>query len=102
MSTDYTLEIVPLSAIDWHQDDNPRVFDDLEARVINLFESDFESWEPIVVAPIGGGRYRGIDGFARTTTADRRGLKHLRARIEQLPTDVRDRSFELNRKLDVL
>jgi len=97
MSTDYTLEIVPLDAIDWRQDDNPRVFDDLEARVANLFESDPDSWEPIVVAPIGGGRYRGIDGFARSTTADRRRRQHLRARIEQMPTDVRDRSFELNR-----
>lgn len=97
MNASYTIEVIALTSVDWQQDDNPRVFDDLKARVANLIESDLQSWEPIVVAPIGSGRYRGIDGFARATTAKRRGFKQIHARVEQLPADVRDRAFELNR-----
>ena len=97
MNGAFTIEIVATKSVDWKKEDNPRVCDDLDARIANLIESDPGSWEPIVVAPIGGGRYRGIDGYARYKTAGKLGIANLRAHVEQLPDDVRDRSFALNR-----
>ena len=93
MNGTFTIEIVTTNFVEWKEEDNPRVFDDIDARIANLIESDPESWEPIVVAPIGSGRYRGIDGYARCKTAGHLGIANLRARVEQLPQDVRDRSF---------
>lgn len=97
MNGSFTIEIVAVKSVDWHDDDNPRVCDNIDARVADLLQSDPDLWEPIVVAPLGGGRYYGIDGYARHTTAKQLGIANLRARVEQLPQDVRDRSFALNR-----
>ncbi|MGA9273523.1 MAG: hypothetical protein WBV67_08550, partial [Candidatus Cybelea sp.] len=41
-------------------------------------------------------RYLGIDGFARTTTASRLGVKQLKVRVIPMPKDVRVQAFAQN------
>lgn len=82
MSEDHTV-MIPLDRLILDPDYQPRSDGLSESHLRLLMESDPQRWNPLIVAPNGGGSFIVIDGFHRTEAARRMKLTELRCVIQE-------------------